>query len=179
MCVAAHAKNRVFIHAGCVAWRGRAIILPGHSFAGKSTLVAALLQAGATNYSDEYAVLDKAGHVYPYPRRLSLRDGDTVVRRRCTAEDLGSQTGVDPIPVGMILRTRYRQGARWSPKPMSVGEAAMVLWGNAAAATYVPRECLAAIHAAVECPVRLQGPRGEADETAREVLAACTWQSNA
>src|SRR5687768_17180193 len=55
--VAAHARGRVFVHAGVVGWRGRAIVLPGRSFAGKSTLVRALLAAGATYYSDEFAVL--------------------------------------------------------------------------------------------------------------------------
>src|SRR5437660_927888 len=35
--VAEYASNRVFVHAGVVAWRGRAILLPGASCAGKST----------------------------------------------------------------------------------------------------------------------------------------------
>src|SRR3954447_15582869 len=34
------ASNRVFVHAGAVGWQGRAILLPGVSRAGKSTLVA-------------------------------------------------------------------------------------------------------------------------------------------
>jgi hypothetical protein len=55
--VAEWAKNRVFVHAGVAAWNGKAIVLPGRSRAGKSTLVAALLRAGATYVSDEYAVI--------------------------------------------------------------------------------------------------------------------------
>src|SRR5918994_2119193 len=66
--VAEFAPRRVFVHAGVVGWRGRAILLPGASHAGKSTLVAALLRAGATYYSDEYAVLDLSGRVHPYAR---------------------------------------------------------------------------------------------------------------
>lgn len=58
MYIAQHARNRIFIHAGAVAWQGRAIVVPGQSFAGKSTLVAALMRAGATYYSDEYAVAE-------------------------------------------------------------------------------------------------------------------------
>src|ERR1700755_3553056 len=34
--VAASARRRLFVHAGVVSWRGRAILLPGRSFAGKS-----------------------------------------------------------------------------------------------------------------------------------------------
>src|SRR4051812_8422536 len=32
LCVAEHAPNRVFIHAGVVIWNGEAIIIPGRSF---------------------------------------------------------------------------------------------------------------------------------------------------
>src|SRR6476469_10330058 len=71
--VMVNARDRVFVHAGVVGWKGRAILLPGRSMAGKSTLVRALLAAGATYYSDEFAVLDAKGRVHPFPRRLSLR----------------------------------------------------------------------------------------------------------
>jgi hypothetical protein len=45
--VATLAEDLVFIHAGVVGWRNRAIVMPGHSFSGKSTLVLALVEAGA------------------------------------------------------------------------------------------------------------------------------------
>src|SRR6266700_1389758 len=73
MFVAEWARRRVFVHAGVVGWRGQAIVIPGMSFSGKSTLVAALVRAGATYYSDEYAVFDARGRVHPYARKLSLR----------------------------------------------------------------------------------------------------------
>src|SRR5690348_11129110 len=56
--VATLARTRLFVHAGVVGWRGGAILIPGRSHTGKSSLVAALLALGATYYSDEYAVLD-------------------------------------------------------------------------------------------------------------------------
>ena len=46
--VACNVPDRVFIHAGVVASEGRAIVLPGASWSGKTTLVAALVRAGAT-----------------------------------------------------------------------------------------------------------------------------------
>src|SRR5581483_1001800 len=46
-------EKAVFVHAGVVAWRGRALVIPGPSNSGKSTLVAALVAAGAAYYSDE------------------------------------------------------------------------------------------------------------------------------
>ena len=37
--VAEAARRRLFVHAGAVGWRGRAIVIPGRSFSGKTTLV--------------------------------------------------------------------------------------------------------------------------------------------
>src|SRR5947209_10772416 len=45
--VAEMARRRLFVHAGVVALERRAIVIPGRSFTGKSTLVAALVRAGA------------------------------------------------------------------------------------------------------------------------------------
>src|SRR5687768_13430354 len=66
MYLAEMARGMVFVHAGAVGWKGKAIIIPGRSLSGKTSLVAELVRAGAIYYSDEYAVLDKDGRVYPY-----------------------------------------------------------------------------------------------------------------
>ena len=73
--VAEHAPRRVFVHAGVVGFRGRAIVIPGRSHSGKSTLVGELIRAGATYYSDEYAVLDARGRVHPFAKPISIREG--------------------------------------------------------------------------------------------------------
>ena len=83
--VASHAEELLFVHAGVVGWRGRAIVLPGRTHAGKSTLVAALVRAGASYYSDEYALVDGDGRVRPYPRALSLRRARGAGARRARA----------------------------------------------------------------------------------------------
>jgi hypothetical protein len=41
------AKDCLFVHAGVAGWAGQAIVLPGRSFSGKTTLVKALVEAGA------------------------------------------------------------------------------------------------------------------------------------
>jgi hypothetical protein len=46
--IAQTAKNWLFVHAGVVGWRGNAIVIPGRSFSGKTTLVKELIQAGAS-----------------------------------------------------------------------------------------------------------------------------------
>ena len=47
LAVATLAKELVFVHAGVVGWRNRAIVIPGRSLSGKSTLVLALVVAVA------------------------------------------------------------------------------------------------------------------------------------
>ena len=44
------AEGYLFVHAGAVGWQGRAIVIPGRSFVGKTTLVSTLVRAGATYY---------------------------------------------------------------------------------------------------------------------------------
>src|SRR5690606_18912213 len=38
--IAEYARNVVFVHAGVAAWKGKAIVIPGNSYSGKTTLVA-------------------------------------------------------------------------------------------------------------------------------------------
>src|SRR5438105_11686695 len=128
--VAEWARDRVFVHAGVVGWDGQAIVIPGRSLSGKSTLVAALLRAGATYYSDEYAVLDDRGHVHPYSRLLSLRQPAGERPKRCSAADLGSRPGIEPLPVGLVAVTKYQSGARWRPRPLTPGKAMLELLNN-------------------------------------------------
>src|SRR5882672_7568667 len=70
--VAEHAPRRVFVHAGVVGWNGRAILIPGLSHSGKTTLVHQLVRAGATYYSDEYEVVDARELVHPSPRPIAI-----------------------------------------------------------------------------------------------------------
>jgi hypothetical protein len=168
--IAVHAPERIFVHAGAVAHRGRLIVVPGGSFSGKSTLVGALLRAGATYYSDEFAVFDKTGRVHPYPRPLSLRSqGDDGTPH--TPESLGASTGKEPVAPSLILLTNYRPGAEWRPRRLSSGEAVLGILSNTVPAQERPEESLAAITRAVNGAVVLESDRGEADALAPLLLA--------
>jgi len=125
--VAERAPDHLFIHAGVVAWAGRAIVMPGASFAGKTTLVQAWLAAGATYYSDEFAVLDRAGRVHPFARPLAIRDDSTASTRRVPVAALGADAGTMPLPIGFILVTSYRAGARWRPRRLTAAPALLAL----------------------------------------------------
>jgi hypothetical protein len=162
--VAEAAHRRLFVHAGVVGWGGRAIVIPGRSRSGKSTLVAALLRAGATYYSDEYAVFDARGRVHPYPKPLSIRGQAEERPRKYRAEALGGRTGVRPLPVGLVVATTYRPGARWRPKALSSGKAMLALLGHTVSVRRQPEMALTRLQHAVAQAQALQGIRGEAED---------------
>jgi len=164
--IAEAARGRLFVHAGVVGWRGRAIVLPGRTFSGKTTLVAALVRAGATYYSDEYAVFDARGRVHPYPIALSLREETGERARRCPVEALGGLPGVTPLPVGLVALSRYHPGGRWRPRLLSPGQAMLELLANTVAARRRPKAALATLQQVVSHAPILKGTRGEAERMA-------------
>jgi len=155
--------RRVFVHAGVVGWRGQAILIPGRSFSGKSTLTAELVKAGATYYSDEYAVLDEHGRVHHYARPLSIREnGHLEKAKRYEVETLGGRSGVKPLPVRLIVVSKYKSGAKWRPRQLSAGEGALALLANTVSARREPKTALAALNHAVSHATVIKGNRGEA-----------------
>jgi hypothetical protein len=171
MYIALNAPEHVFVHAGVVGVGERAIVLPGRSFAGKTTLVAALVQAGAGYWSDEYAVLDADGLVHPYPKPLSMRIDSTRATEERPVESLGGRAGDRPLPVALIAFTSYRPGAAWGLRPCTAGEGAIKLLEHSVAARSRPEQVLAAVRRAATDAVILEGDRGDADEAASTLLS--------
>jgi hypothetical protein len=167
--VASRARQRLFVHAGVVARGGRAVLIPGHSRSGKSTLVAALVKAGATYYSDEYAVLDSLGRVHPFPRPLVLRGPDGMSRRQ-PEEKIGGRAGVAPLPVALVISTRYCPGGRWRPRRVSSGRGLLALLGHTVPARLRPREAVRVLSRVMDDASVLQGTRGEANDAALAIL---------
>jgi hypothetical protein len=163
--VAETAPHRVFVHAGVVAVRDKAIVIPGRSFSGKTSLVAALVKAGAIYYSDEYAALDERGRVHQYPRRLAIRQNGRVIKtKRYEVEALGGRKGTKPLQVAMVIVSKYQEGARWRPRQLSDGEAALDLMANTVSARRRPEAMLEAIRRVVSHATVFKGTRGEADQ---------------
>ncbi len=172
MYIALHAPNHVFVHAGVVGVEDRAIILPGRSFAGKTTLVAALVKAGAAYWSDEFAVLDADGLVHPYPKPLSVRINDSRDTDEQPVESLGGRAGDGPIPVAVIAFTSYQPGAAWALRACTAGEGAVKLLEHSIAARSRPEQVLAAVRRAATNAVVLEGDRGDAGQAASALLSS-------
>lgn len=117
------------VHAGAVLWDGRAVLLPGSTHAGKSSLVTELLRRGATYLSDEYALIDSEGFVHPYPRTLLVRNGRPEQVPMLPAE-CGAIVGKAPSPVGWILSLQYLPGCAWDVKAVTQSEALLILLRN-------------------------------------------------
>ncbi len=171
MHIALHAPDHVFVHAGVVGVGERAIVLPGRSFAGKTTLVAMLVQAGAEYWSDEYAVLDADGLVHPYPKPLSVRIDATRATDERPVESLGGLAGDRPLPVAVIAFTSYRPGVAWALRSCTAGEGAVKLLEHSVAARSRPEQVLAAVRRAATDAVVLEGDRGDADGAAGALLS--------
>lgn len=169
--VAEMARGRVFVHAGVVGWKGLGVLIPGRSFAGKSTLVAELVRAGAIYYSDEYAVLNSRGRVHPFARPLGIREKRNGKTTRHTVETLGGRAGVKPLPVALVISSRYVEGAKWQPRKISTGHGALELLANTVPARRQPELALATLQQAASRAHFFKGNRGEASELAKWILA--------
>lgn len=179
--IATGAPRRTFVHAGVVGWRGRAIVVPGRSRSGKTTLVAELVRAGASYLSDEFAILDARGRVHPFPKALSVRGPGGCDRHvsRPSAEDLGGRAGTRPLPVGLVVLAAHRPGALWSPRRLTPGEAVIELLAHTVPARLRPAASLQALERAVTQALVVKGERGEAAALAQHLLhlADESWPS--
>lgn len=159
-----------FLHAGVVGWQGSAIMFPGRSFSGKTTLVREMLRLGATYYSDEFAVVDSSGLVHPFARPLGIREDSSYAQAKYSAEELGATSGVKPLPMGMAVICKYEAGARWQPAPLSQGQGALELLANSVAVRSQPDQTLGRLQKLVRHTVFIQGTRGEAHQAAASIL---------
>lgn len=168
--VAELAKHRVFVHAGVVGWKGQAIVIPGRSYSGKSTLVAELVRAGATYYSDEYAVLDARGRVHPFSKPLELREEGEFRQTKITVAELGGHSGTKPLPVGLVLVTQFKNGARWRPRKLTAGKGVLEMLFNTVSARRSPERAMATLQRVTAQAEVLKGVRGNAADVVSAVL---------
>jgi hypothetical protein len=167
-----HSPGRVFVHAGVVAWHGRAIVLPGRSFAGKSTLVAELVRRGALYYSDEYALVDRDGLIHPYAQDLQLRSPGSAAQRSVPIAELRGVAGREPVRAALILFTRYKPSATWRPKTLTPGQAVLQLLRQTISVRRAPATAMRNLTRMMAGAVALQTQRGEAAEAVNALLSA-------
>jgi hypothetical protein len=117
------------VHAGAVLWGEQALLLPGISHSGKSSLVAELLRRGATYFSDEYALIDSDGRVHPYPRPLLLRN-DSPEQFPVLPAECNASIGNSSAPIGWILSLAYLPESTWNVAAVPQSEGLLILLRN-------------------------------------------------
>ena len=168
--VAEYAPRRVFVHAGVVGWKNSAILIPGTSYSGKTTLVAELIRAGATYYSDEYAVIDERGRVHPYSRPLGIRSPQNTRTMKVKPKEIGAEVGARPLRVGLVISTSFKEGVRWRPRELTRGKGVLEMLANTVSARTQPELALNSLPKALESARILKGARGEAREIVDAIL---------
>ena len=169
-------RDGLLLHAGCVARCGRALLIPGASGAGKTTLTAWLAARGFDYLSDELIFLaNGATRVEALRRPLNVKRPIPAAMEALLAS--GDSRTIALTPDGFLASPRlfpgashaaeidaivfpaYRPGAALDMVPVSAARTAMLLLGSLVNARRLP-----------ECGVE------EASRVARRVPAcALTW----
>lgn len=144
-CVATRTFTHLILHAAVVAREGRALLIPGQSGQGKSTLCAALVTRGWRHVSDEFALLDpRSLEITAHPRPISLKNQSLDVIAGWAPEVQLSEAhhGTPKGTVGYVRPTRAAVDAAPAPvRPAAIlfprfdaeGEAGLAPFGTAAA----------------------------------------------
>lgn len=130
-----HSSAALRMHAAAAVVDGRAVVLPGPMGAGKSTLVAGLVQRGFAYVTDEVVAIDPArGVVRPYPRPCSLgvppaalapipwSPGEAAAQYLgasgfVPADRLGVPAAAD-VPIGVVVLPTYEPNATTTITPL-------------------------------------------------------------
>lgn len=161
------AVDRTFIHAGVAVSQGRAILLPGRTHTGKSTLTQALVARGATFYSDDLAAIDQDGRVFPYPKPLCIRRPGGVEETAAP----GWHPALPAVPVALIAGLQFLpETPELSWERLSPGQAVFMLLEHCLGCRREPARDLATIKKLCTRADLYRGQRGEADAAAERLL---------
>lgn len=157
--------EKFYLHAGAVVWNEIGILIPGESFAGKTTLVKEFIKAGAEYFSDDCIIVDDEGYLLPFSRALAIRtDAGRVFKN---ADYFGAKTGETKSRLDLILFTSFAKDARWQPSEISRGRAVLELMNNfyyKGSILKMPADVIKALTGVTEKTTLLHGTRNEAAE---------------
>lgn len=163
--IAEFAVGKVFLHAGVVGWKGKALIFPGNSFSGKTTIVKELIKKGAVYFSDEYAILDEHGMNFPFPKNLSIRGIiDKYKQLEVDPKEFNAQIAEAAIPVGTIFLTEFEKEAEWNPVVLSQGTGVLEILPHTIPIRHNPKFSLEVLNKIANRVIIAKSKRGEAEK---------------
>jgi hypothetical protein len=121
-------------------------------------------------YSDDFAVLDRAGLLHPYPQPLGVRGPLSTRQERVDPASIGAAIGAEPLPVGALVLTAHREGALWRPKELSLGIAVMETMRHTVCGRRRPADAMDVLTASLRDALRWRSDRDEADAVVRAVM---------
>jgi hypothetical protein len=143
---APHREAKAILHAGACGTASGCVILAGASYAGKSTLCAALMAEGLFCYSDDSAILDRHFELSGMPFPLMLRESSWLIldsrfpsfaertrvhhRFGCNVRFLPSNLPANSSPTAVpkaLVFVDYQPDARTELQPMTPFEAMLGL----------------------------------------------------
>jgi hypothetical protein len=157
--------RQVAVHSAVIVHEGIALIVPGASFVGKSTLCVVAAAAGLTVLSDEYALVDPgSGEVTGWPRPVRVRNSDGTLER------LDLVTESDPVEVGLVALVGFQPGSGNDWHPISAAEVTVGLMANTVCARSRPDASLDAALSIARTAKAVGGVRGDAGEALRALI---------
>lgn len=175
LAIAELSDEKLFVHAGVVEWQGRAILIPGRSHSGKSSLVAELVKCGATYFSDEFAVIDMQGQVTAYPKPLSIRNPGEHMQKPVLVEEIGGKIGDSCLTAGLVVISQYSKNSEWMPQSLSPGVGLLSLLENTHSARRTPERALQTLGHVASNALFITSLRGEASVAAPKILRETTF----
>lgn len=153
-------RDGALLHAACVARDGQAVLLPGVSGAGKTTLTAWLARRGYDYLTDELVFLREGStHVEAFRRPLNIKrptppalealfpcgDGASIIQTPdgflVSPTLFGPSSGA--AKASLIVFPSYQEGAPLALQPISAGRSAMRLLACLVNARQLPEHGLA------------------------------------
>ena len=110
------------------------------------------------------------GDVHPFARPLAIRDGSSASTAACRPRHWAPRPGRRRLPIGLVLVTSYRAGARWRPRRLTAARTLLALMRHTVAARGNPAHSMPILKQAVSGGIAFAGLRGEARPLVSAVL---------
>ena len=159
----------LFVRSAVVVWAGRAIIILGPEGSGRATLAAAMVRCGAEHHSDFWGVIDPHGMVRPDPAGPAGIDYCGPLSADAPPFHAPAPAN-EVVPLGAVVVTAYRAGARFRPRTLTEAGAAVQLLRYAPRALAAPRHVMDKLPNIVTGVLTVMGQRGEAADAARAII---------
>jgi len=101
---------------------------------------------------------------------LGIRRPNEFETNRIDVASLGGVSGSRPLPVRLVIATKYQAGARWRPRQLTQGRGVLELLANTVSARSQTRLAFSTLPRAIQGAEVLKGVRGEADDVVETIL---------